>query len=301
MLSTQMIWEYVFMGKRKQQVRDIRFYCKFIRKCKKYPWLFNTPIKYLEKCFWRNHETLRVKDYFQAVLLRVGIDPKHPLSHYYDELIGDYLLKQTFLKAYDFKNEVEFEKSVKQFSRANYIVNYYALIREMKPEIVIETGTASGHMTSWILTAMHKNNSGKLLSIDIPPKKDKLTMTTSLSANEVGMLIPQQYRDRWEYYPGDAKILLPRLLIDNDVDIFIHDSLHTRTHMLFEYNCARALMRPGAVIISHDILWNNSFFSFTASHHLKSLSCIADPNLGLTVNMFDDYEKEIGLGAVVNL
>ncbi len=69
----------------------------------------------------------------------------------------------------------------------------------------------------------------------------------------------------------NRKDFLPKLLIKNDVDIFIHDSLHTRTHMLFEYNCARALMRPNAVIISHDILWNKAFFSFIASHNLKGI------------------------------
>ena len=57
-------------------------------------------------------------------------------------------------------------------------------------------------------------------------------------------------------------------------------------------------MRPGTVIISHDILWNKAFYSFTASHNLKGLSSIADPNLGLSVNKFDDFEKDIGLEAV---
>jgi hypothetical protein len=123
-------------------------------------------------------------------------------------------------------------------------------------------------------------------------------MTASISIDNVGHLIPHAYRDRWEYHAGDAKELLPTLLIENDVDIFIHDSLHTRTHMLFEYNCARALMRPNTIIISHDILWNKAFFSFTASHNLEGLSCISDPNLGLTINKFESYEEEIGLGVV---
>jgi len=287
------------MAERKAQVKDIKLYCKFIRKCKKHRWVFNTPIKHLEKCFWRHHQTLRVKDYFKTVMSLVGIVPKRSFSYYYEELSADSLLRKAFLKAFCFDSPLDMEKAYeRRFARENYVVNYYALVREMQPATVIETGTASGDLTSWVLTAMNKNNAGRLISIDIPPRKGRLTMTNTLTTDDVGILIPEEYRNRWEYHMGDAKKLLPRLLIENDVDIFIHDSLHTRTHMLFEYNCARALMRPGAVIISHDILWNSSFFNFTASHNLNSVSCIADPNLGLVINVFDSYEKEIGLGVV---
>lgn len=31
---------------------------------------------------------------------------------------------------------------------------------------------------------------------------------------------------------------------------------------------------------------------------LKGLSCISGPNLGLTINKFEPYEEEIGLGVV---
>lgn len=267
--------------------------------CKKHPWTFNTPIRHIEKLFLQHHQTLKKGAYFDIVMSRIGVTPEHELSYYRNELLSDKLLKDTFLRGSDYNKDLKFEKIYnKLFIKENYIANYYALIRETKPKIVIETGTADGCLTSWILSAMHRNNLGKLLSIDIPPQKGKLTMTTSLSINNVGHLIPQAYRDRWEYHEGDAKVLLPKLLIENDVDIFIHDSMHTRTHMLFEYNCARALMRPNTIIISHDILWNKAFFSFTASHNLKGLSCISGPNLGLTINKFEPYEEEIGLGVV---
>jgi hypothetical protein len=233
-------------------------------------------------------------------LSELGIVPdKPPLSYYATELKSDELLKQAFRDTCDLPDGEDFDKACeKRFRRENYIVNYYALIRILKPNIVIETGTDAGDLTSWVLSAMHKNNYGKLISIDIPSKMGELTMETNLSQDEIGKFIPHTYRDRWELHLGDAKELLPKLLVENDVDMFVHDSLHTRTHMLFEYNCARALMRPNTIIISHDILWNKAFFSFTASHNLKGLSCISDPNLGLTVNKFDSYEGDIGLSVV---
>jgi len=287
------------MGTRKQQRRDIRLYCWFIRKCKKYPWLFSTPIKYLERFFFPYHRTIPAGQYYDQILSAMGHKSTQTIDHYRDELMSDEHLKETCFKIMESEGQTDLKQAYKsRFRRINYIVNYYALIRETAPSIVVETGTASGDLTSWILSAMYKNNHGKLLSIDIPPKKGEMTMSVTLERDTVGRYIPQLYRDRWEYNAGDAKELLPKILLENDVDIFIHDSLHTRTHMLFEYNCARTLMRPGTAIISHDILWNKAFFAFTASHNLQGMSCLADPNLGFTVNTFDGFEKEIGLGIV---
>ena len=111
-------------------------------------------------------------------------------------------------------------------------------------------------------------------------------------------MIPERYRDRWEYVCGDAKEFLPKILAQNRADIFIHDSLHTRTHMLYELNVARALLPEGGVIISDDVLWNKAFVRFLESHNLYGVACESNPNLAVTVNSFDDYEKSIGLGIV---
>ena len=287
------------MNIRKQQRQDIKLYYWFIRKCKKNPWLFNTPIKYLERLFFPNHKTISADNYYNRILSALGHEAKQKIDYYRDELMSDERLKETFLKIMESDGQTNLEQAYKRkFSKINYIVNYYALIRETRPSIVVETGTASGTLTCWVLSAMHKNDHGKLISIDIPPQKGEMTMSVTLNRDTVGRYIPQLYRNRWEYNEGDAKELLPKILLANDVDIFIHDSLHTRTHMLFEYNCARALMRPGTVIISHDILWNQAFFAFTASHNLQGMSCLADPNLGFTVNNFDEFEKNIGLDIV---
>ena len=291
--------DFQAMNKRKEQARDIWLYYRFIRKCRNHPWTFSTPIRYIERVFVPRHRTLRIGAYFDAVMSRLGVTPEHALAYYREELMADRVLKSAFVQGAESNKDVQFDKIYgRLFKREHYVTNYYALMREIKPNIVVETGTADGCLTSWILTALHKNNRGKLLSIDIPPRKGKMEMTTSLSMDNVCYLIPHAYRDRWEYHAGDAKELLPKLLIENDVDVFIHDSLHTRTHMLFEYNCARALMRPNTIIMSHDILWNKAFFSFIASHNLEGLSCISDPNLGLTINKFEPYEEEIGLGVL---
>jgi len=47
---------------------------------------------------------------------------------------------------------------------------------------------------------------------------------------------------------------LPPLLDDlGRIDVFFHDSLHTREHMLFEFERAWAHLKPGGVLVSDDV------------------------------------------------
>lgn len=44
----------------------------------------------------------------------------------------------------------------------------YVLARELKPEVIVETGVASGVSTLFFLQALEDNGSGKLYSVDLP-------------------------------------------------------------------------------------------------------------------------------------
>jgi len=225
-------------------------------------------------------------DYFTHVLSAVGLKCKRTLDYYIDELLYDDVLRSYYELALDrklIKDKYAGDYGAR-IAREGNLVNYYALVRELEPRILVETGTATGSMTSWILSALHKNQHGKLISIDIPPEKGKLTMDMSISREQVGFLIPHAYRQNWEYVEGDAKLFLQDVLINNNVDVFIHDSLHTYDHMMFEYVTARGLMKKDTVIMSDDILWNNAWTDFVRGHKLNAISCEDSPNLGLLVN-----------------
>ena len=78
-------------------------------------------------------------------------------------------------------------------------------------------------------------------------------------------MVPTDLRNRWHLYLGDAKELLPRLLQTlGTIDIFIHDSLHSYEHMLFEFQTAWPHLRGGGVILSDDIDANCAFYDFAA-------------------------------------
>lgn len=272
-----------------------RGYLRLVRHLRNKKWLMSTPLASLQHRWFPRHTILEREKFFPELVRTIcGRDPLRPLAEYQQELGSDNLLRATYAQAASLgRSEPSLDDLVQR--RTGNLSVFYALVRELKPKVMVETGTASGLMTSWMLAALARNSSGRLISIDLPPVHGQLTMEMTLLGSEVGYLVPQEYQTRWTLIAGDAKIHLPVLLSGEAVDFFIHDSLHTRTHMLFELNVARALMDPGACIVSDDVLWNDSFFSFVESHRLRSLACISNPNVAVTRNDFDDYERDIGL------
>ncbi len=127
---------------------------------------------------------------------------------------------------------------------AKKVLIQYAAIRAVAPGIVVETGVANGVSSAHLLLALARNNKGH--------------------AN--GWVVPEWLRDRWTLRIGDAKTLLPEVLRGlGTIDVFIHDSLHTYDHMLWEYRAAYEHIRPGGLLISDDALWNSAFSEFAAT------------------------------------
>jgi len=189
----------------------------------------------------------------------------------------------------------------KQFiaRRGSYELTY-ALAREFQPKVIVETGTEYGRGTVYLVAAAYKNGNGQVISIDIPPQKGELTMDKTIHREDIGCMIPEFLRTAWEYREGDAKALLPHVLMEENAEMFVHDSLHTATHMAFEYAVARALMPHNTLIISDDITLNNSFDNFVASHQLTGYALVNNPSFGFVVNSFNDKERSIGTGIVTS-
>ena len=227
----------------------------------------------------------------------LGLPAGQPLETYLAELRADEPLRRAFEHARDAHGADEDASWEARIERLKGIATvYYALMREWRPQVVVETGTAAGSYTSFVLAALKRNGSGRLISIDIPPVAGVLQMNMTVETDAVGYFLPQEYRDVWTYVEGDAKRHLPRVLAEESVDVFIHDSLHTRTHMLFEYAVARAMMDEGKLIVSDDIMWNNAFNDFLAANRLTGYSPYSKPGTGVFVNRFDEAERSAGLG-----
>ena len=130
----------------------------------------------------------------------------------------------------------------------------YVLIRILKPEVVVETGVAEGASSLLMLLALERNTKGELYSIDLPSPQRALSDGVLYPVYEVGSRVPSQLRERWHLILGDAREQLPKLFAQlGRIDIFLHDSLHTESHMLWEYRIAWLFIREGGILLSDDI------------------------------------------------
>ena len=155
---------------------------------------------------------------------------------------------------------------------------YFALVRLTRPEVVVETGVCDGFSSRFLLLAMERNGYGTLHSIDLPNQDVPLEAAggrqrdVMASGRATGWLVPESLRHRWRLHLGDAKHVLPAVLQDvGMIDIFIHDSLHTYDHMLFEYRTAWPHLRPGGILLSDDTDWNRAFPTFAAEVNGETL------------------------------
>jgi hypothetical protein len=121
------------------------------------------------------------------------------------------------------------------------------------PDVVIETGVARGMTSAAVLLAMKENQHGHLYSIDLPP----------LSAGwleQSAAAVSPDLRARWTYVRGSTGRKLPELLRRvKQMELFIHDSLHTYDNMRFEFRQAWHALGPGGVLLADDIQENRAF------------------------------------------
>jgi hypothetical protein len=154
----------------------------------------------------------------------------------------------------------------------------YVLVRVVKPETVVETGVFDGLSTCYILRALNQNESGELISIDI---NDTSRLPTEIDPAMTGWLVPDKWQNRWTLKIGDSKEMLPEISNKYQINLFLHDSLHTYDHMTAEYNAVLPGMAKDSVFISDNIEFNNAFREF-AGKHLNSMTTLNNTDETIT-------------------
>lgn len=140
---------------------------------------------------------------------------------------------------------------------AKKVLIQYAAVRALRPETVVETGVASGVSSAYLLLALRRNQKGTLHSVDIG---DPAYLPNGRAP---GWIVPSWLRTRWQLHLGDVAAVLPGLLRElAEVDIFIHDSLHSYQQMKFEFELAHPFIRRGGLLLADDALWNSAFNEF---------------------------------------
>jgi len=140
----------------------------------------------------------------------------------------------------------------------------WCLVRHLRPTNVVETGVGRGVTSSLILEALGRNAHGHLSSIDLPP-----ILGRDL-AQQRGAAIADRQRARWTLVHGSSRRKLPSLLRRlGQVDLFVHDSIHTGRNLLFEWNSVLPFMRSGGVLVADDVHRHHGLTTFATEHELN--------------------------------
>ncbi len=148
----------------------------------------------------------------------------------------------------------------------------WCLVLHLRPRNVVETGVGHGVTSRFILEALARSGAGKLSSVDVPPMEPVLQ-------KQVGMAVENRHAERWTYIKGSSRRRLPALLAGlSEIDMFIHDSLHSERNVRFELDREWKVLRPGGAGVVDDVDANAGFHSFLEAHpgHV-SMVCEAEP------------------------
>jgi hypothetical protein len=148
----------------------------------------------------------------------------------------------------------------------------WCLVRYLRPKNVVETGVAHGVTSRFILEALERNGDGHLWSIDLPPIEKTWR-------KQVGLAVPDRIAKRWTHIKGLSRLRLPKLLSQlEQIELFVHDSMHSERNVLFELDRAWAKLKPGCALVVDDVDANWGFHTFMQSASgFQSMICEAEP------------------------
>ena len=180
------------------------------------------------------------------------------------------LFDSPFWKDFLFRREELRNKNIKSGSLSKFELKVlYNIIRNTKPETVIETGVRFGGSSAVILQALKMNSYGELISIDHYYNQNKY----------FGFYVNESIRNRWTIFIGKTIDVLPT--IKRDCDIFIHDSAHTYKNMYFEYNWAKEHLTEDGLLMSHDIYYSDAWEEFVNENKFAYSNLGPIPRIGI--------------------
>jgi predicted O-methyltransferase YrrM len=124
----------------------------------------------------------------------------------------------------------------------------YLLLREYRPEHVVEIGTFHGWSTTWILSALRDNEVGHLHSFDIVDNVVK-NVPAELSS------------DRWTFNKGDVRTTLDKL--PEKVDYLFVDAAHNGRFARWYLDNLFPKVPGGTPVSVHDVFHGRRALPFT--------------------------------------
>ena len=126
-----------------------------------------------------------------------------------------------------------------QTARYGRRLGWYALVRALKPRVVVESGIDKGLGTCVLAAAVMKNkeegHGGLVYGLDIDPK--------------AGFLFTEPYNRFGKILCGDAAATL-ETFAEKSIDLFIHDSNHDPLYEQKEYQTVQSRLSERGVVVS---------------------------------------------------
>jgi len=134
----------------------------------------------------------------------------------------------------------------------------WCLVCHLNPRNVVETGVAHGLSSRIMLEALQRMGAGgRLASIDRP------AMTIHERRAEIGAAVPEGLRGEWDFLAGASRRMLPPLLRQlGQIELFVHDSLHSTRNVRWELSTAWQKLPPGGFVVVDDVDFNWGFDLF---------------------------------------
>ncbi|MDG4792856.1 class I SAM-dependent methyltransferase [Micromonospora sp. WMMD1082] len=125
-------------------------------------------------------------------------------------------------------------------------IGWYAIVRARRPEHIVETGVDKGLGSCVLAAALLRNaaegHPGRVSSIDINPEAGYLARTAPWS-DVIDLVI------------GDSVESITGL--DRPVDLFLHDSDHSRAYERREFDAVEPKLAPGAMLLTDNVTHTN--------------------------------------------
>jgi hypothetical protein len=184
----------------------------------------------------------------QLLALATGSSPEQVIG-YFDEIRGDAALRNAIT---DQVMRLGREGGYDPVARFGRRIGWYALVRIMKPKVVIETGVEKGIGAMVLCAALLRNSEegarGRYYGTDID--------------RGAGKLFCEPYRSMGEILYGDSIESLASLR--ETVDIFINDSDHSAEYEGREYRVISPKLSERAVIVGDNAHVTDELLKFSS-------------------------------------
>lgn len=174
---------------------------------------------------------MNLENLFDLLALQLGADANELIRYAAEDTLGGYHINPQYRK-WDTGSLWESEGKV-----------LYALVRYLRPALVVEIGSMWGCSTSHLAAACKANGSGSVVSIDM-----------NVHGIEVGNAIPAELRPLIQQISARGEDWLAKQSPDSGIGLVFEDADHTTQTTADLSRLALEVLEPGGVLVNHDAM-----------------------------------------------